>query len=98
MKSGNIGTIFNKKFIGTDELRKKLTSILSSFTAKRGEYIITQHGQPHAVIMDLKSYLKLQGSTADTEGTPAPDAISTPSSHDENQDVAQTGTIFTFRK
>jgi len=53
----SISDILQKKFIGTDELRRELTDIIDSLP-KEKELIITQHGKPQAVLVDLDSYIK----------------------------------------
>ncbi len=54
-----IGAILNKKFIGTDDLRKDLSDILSRLP-KEKKVVITQHGQPKGVLIDINSYLEYE--------------------------------------
>lgn len=51
--------ILQKKFVGADDLRKKLTEILNTLPDEK-EIIITHHGIPKAVLMDLNFYTQLQ--------------------------------------
>lgn len=51
--------ILQKKFVGTDDLRKNLTKILKMLP-KEKEIIITQHGVPKAVLIDPDYYSKIQ--------------------------------------
>lgn len=44
-------------FLGTDELRKKLTTLLKSLS-KKEDIVVTQKGEPVAVLVDLKRYLE----------------------------------------
>lgn len=67
MQTLNLANILQKKFIGTDDLRKKLSEILDELPKGEGEMIITQHGKPQAVLMDLDSYLELQEQMADAD-------------------------------
>lgn len=59
MQTINVANILDKKFVGADDLRKELTNILSKLS-KEGEVVITQHGQPKGVLMDIKSYLEIE--------------------------------------
>lgn len=59
MQTINVADLLDKKFVGVDDLRKELTHILSRLS-KEGEIIITQHGQPKGVLMDVASYLKYE--------------------------------------
>lgn len=59
MQTINVTNILDKKFVGADDLRKELTNILSNLS-KEGEVVITQHGQPKGVLMDIKSYLEIE--------------------------------------
>lgn len=54
-----LSDILQKKFIGTDELRRELTDIIDNLS-KDKEIVITQHGKPQAILLDLKSYLELE--------------------------------------
>lgn len=59
------GHFLQKKFIGTDELRRQLTEILDKLPQEGGEVVITQRGKPQAVLVDVESYLELQEQLAD---------------------------------
>ncbi len=67
MQTISLANILQKKFIGTDDLRKQLSEILNTLPKEGGELIITQHGTPQAVLMDLDSYLELQEQIADAD-------------------------------
>lgn len=67
MQTLNLANILQKKFIGTDDLRKSLSDILDKLPSEGGELVITQHGTPQAVLMDLESYLELQEQIADAD-------------------------------
>lgn len=66
MQTINLANILQKKFIGTDDLRRQLSDILDKLPKEGGELVITQHGTPQAVLMDLDSYLELQEQMADS--------------------------------
>ncbi|MBI2018306.1 type II toxin-antitoxin system prevent-host-death family antitoxin [Candidatus Daviesbacteria bacterium] len=53
-----LSNILDKKFIGTDELRRKLSDILKNLP-KDGVIIIAQHGKPKAALLDINTYLKI---------------------------------------
>ena len=59
--------LVRKKFIGTDDLRKRLTEILDTLPEEGGEIIVTQHGQPQAILLDLQSYLDLFEASQDLQ-------------------------------
>lgn len=59
--------LVKKKYIGTDDLRKKLSEILEKLPSEGGEIIITQHGQPQAVLLDLQSYLDIYETIEDLQ-------------------------------
>ena len=65
MHTLDVAELVQKKFIGTDDLRKRLTDILDELSKKGGELIITQYGVPKAVLMDIESYIKLQKRVED---------------------------------
>lgn len=67
MQTLNLANILQKQFIGTDDLRKRLSEILDNLPKEGGELVITQHGTPQAVLMDLDSYLELQEQLADAD-------------------------------
>lgn len=50
----------NKKFIGVDDFRRELSDILEKLPQEDNELVITQHGQPKAVLLDLNTYLELK--------------------------------------
>lgn len=48
-----------KKFIGVDDLRRDLSDILDKLPQENSELVITQHGKPKAILLDLNTYLEL---------------------------------------
>lgn len=58
--------LIQKKFIGTDDLRRDLTNILNRLPDEGGEMVITQHGKPQAILVDIESYLEFQEQLADS--------------------------------
>lgn len=52
--------LLRKKFIGVDDLRRQLTDILKTLPKEGGKLVITQHGKPQAILIDLDTYLKIQ--------------------------------------
>lgn len=58
-------TTLQKKFIGTDELRKNLTSVLDDLSKTGSEIVVTQHGKPQAILVDLNAYLEQQETLED---------------------------------
>ena len=67
MQTLGLAETLQKKFIGTDELRKGLTDILNKLSNRGGEIVITQHGTPQAVLIDLESYLDLYETLEDLQ-------------------------------
>lgn len=67
MQTLSTADLLKKRYVGTDELRKELTDILDSLPAKGGEIIVTQHGTPQAVLIDLESYLNLYETLEDLQ-------------------------------
>lgn len=59
MQTINIANLLDKKFVGADDLRKELTDILNGLS-NEGEVVITQHGQPKGVLMNIESYLQIE--------------------------------------
>lgn len=48
------------KFIGVDDFRRELSNILDKLPHEESELVITQHGQPKAILLDLNTYLELK--------------------------------------
>ena len=67
MQTLSLAETLQKKFIGTDELRKGLTDILDKLSDKGGEIVVTQHGTPQAILIDLESYLNLYETLEDLQ-------------------------------
>lgn len=59
MQTVNVADTIKRKFIGADELRRELSDILDNLPSEDSELIITQHGQPKAILLDLNTYLEL---------------------------------------
>ncbi|MDO8452275.1 MAG: type II toxin-antitoxin system Phd/YefM family antitoxin [bacterium] len=59
MQTLSLSSLLDRKFVGSDDLRKGLTRILSKLP-KDKELVITQNGKPRGVLMDLQTYLKVQ--------------------------------------
>ena len=57
MQTFTISDLLDKKFVGTDDLRKELTHILNGLS-REGEIVVTQHGQPKGVLIDVTTYLE----------------------------------------
>ncbi len=51
--------LLDKKFIGADELRRDLTKILNQVPTS-GDVVVTQHGKPKAVMVNIATYLRIQ--------------------------------------
>ena len=66
MQTQTIGEIVKKKFIGADDLRRDLSDILEKLPHEDSKLIITQHGKPKAVLLDLNTYLELVDIQEDT--------------------------------
>lgn len=67
MQTLSTAELVKKKFIGTDDLRKRLTDILDRLPETGGEIVITQHGKPQAVLLDLAAYLNLYETLEDLQ-------------------------------
>lgn len=67
MQTYSPATILKKKFIGVDDLRQQLTAILNNLPREGGEIVVTQHGTPQAVLIDLESYLNLYETIEDLQ-------------------------------
>lgn len=59
MQTYPIGNLLKKKFIGADDLRRDLSDIIDKLPHEQSEIVITQHGEPKAVLVDLNIYLQL---------------------------------------
>lgn len=59
--------LIKRRFIGTDELRKDLSQILDKLPEEGGEIIVTQHGKPQAILVDLETYLEQQETLEDLQ-------------------------------
>lgn len=59
MQALDISSLLNKRFIGSDELRRDLTKILN-LVPQGEEVVITQHGKPKVVMVNIETYLKIQ--------------------------------------
>ena len=59
MQTSTPAQILRKKFIGADDVRKSLSDIIEKFADEKNEIVITQHGKPKAVLLDLNTYLEL---------------------------------------
>lgn len=66
MQTLTTAELIQKKYVGSDDLRKKLTDILEKLP-EEGEIIVTQHGKPQAVLLDLQSYLDLYETLEDLQ-------------------------------
>lgn len=60
MQTLTISELIQKKFVGTNDLRRELAKILKRLKREGGEVIVTQHGKPRAVLLGLDSYLEFQ--------------------------------------
>lgn len=59
MLQPSFGDIVKKKFIGADDLRRDLSDILDKKHPEGIQLIVTQHGKPKAILLDLNTYLEL---------------------------------------
>lgn len=59
MKTLNLSAILQSKFIGTDDLRKSLSTILNKLPEEK-RLVITQHGQPKGALIDLDTLIRLE--------------------------------------
>ena len=76
--------LIQRKYVGSDDLRKKLTEILDKLPEQGGEIIVTQHGKPQAVLLDLQSYLDLCETIEDLQTPGFIDSL-----HNAAEDVRQ---------
>lgn len=67
MQTLSTADLIRKKYIGTDDLRKRLTEVLDKLPEQGGEVIVTQHGQPRAILVDLDAYLDLYETIEDLQ-------------------------------
>lgn len=59
MQTYPLRQILKKRFIGADDLRRDLSDIIDKLPSEQGEIVVTQHGKPKAVLLDLNTYLEL---------------------------------------
>lgn len=59
MQTINLYSLLDKKFVGADDLRKRLSDILNKLP-KEKEVVITQNGSPRGVLLDIGSYLEIE--------------------------------------
>lgn len=52
--------VLRNPFVGAHELRKNLTSLLSSVQENDAEVVVTQQGKPVAVLMGIEKYLEFK--------------------------------------
>lgn len=52
-----LNRLLQKRFIGVDEFRRELTEILDQLPKKGSDLVITQHGKPKGILVDVGSYL-----------------------------------------
>ena len=67
MQTLTTAELVQKRYVGCDDLRKRLTDILDKLPEEGGEVIVTQHGKPQAVLLDLQSYLNLYETLEDLQ-------------------------------
>lgn len=66
MQTFSTASLLTKRFVGVDSLRRQLTAILDKLPNEQG-VVVTQHGKPQAVLLDLESYIELQEQLADSD-------------------------------
>ncbi|TSC87568.1 MAG: hypothetical protein G01um10147_546 [Microgenomates group bacterium Gr01-1014_7] len=66
MQQISLSDMLKKNFIGADDLRRDLSGILDNMPRKGNQVIITQHGEPKAILLDLNTYLELVDIQEDT--------------------------------
>lgn len=59
MQQVSLAETIKKKFIGADDLRRDLSDILENMPGADSQLIVTQHGKPKAILLDLNTYLQL---------------------------------------
>lgn len=59
MQTINLHSLLDKKFVGADDLRKDLTKILNQIS-KNKEIVVTQHGKPKGVLVDIETYMRIE--------------------------------------
>lgn len=52
--------VLSTPFVGTHELRRKLTKLLNQLRDERREFVITQQGKPIAILSDMEAYLEMK--------------------------------------
>lgn len=59
MQTSQKGTMLRTKFIGADDLRRELRTLLENFDSDKDKIVVTHHGKPKAILLDINSYLEL---------------------------------------
>lgn len=59
MQTYPLRQILKKRFIGADDLRRNLSDIIDKLPNEQSGIVVTQHGQPKAILLDLNTYLEL---------------------------------------
>lgn len=67
MQTRDFNQIVKNKFVGADELRRDLTNILARLPKEGGQMVVTQHGEPQAILMDFERYLDLLETLEDLQ-------------------------------
>ena len=67
MQTLTTAELVQKRYIGTDDLRKRLSDVLTELPKMGGEIIVTQHGKPQAILLDVESYLDLYETLEDLQ-------------------------------
>lgn len=57
--------LLKNSFVGVHELRKNLTSLLSSLKENGSEIVITQQGKPVALLISVEKYLEIKEALAE---------------------------------
>ncbi len=58
MQTVTISDTLKERFIGADELRRELSNVLDTLP-RETKIVVTHHGKPKAVLLDLNTYLQI---------------------------------------